>query len=147
MNGPEAIQGHLAERSAARLAHQSGGLGVASSNLAAPTRFPQQKQFQNGAHVRSKHHPFANRLQISFSQSFSDQAVPVMTAPFLTPRDWLSLELFDNELVPASKLAEATGMIGKKFIDCTARPLIGRQVRIVPVVVPDDDPAGLDQWP
>jgi hypothetical protein len=26
-----------AERSAARLAHQSGGLGVASSNLAAPT--------------------------------------------------------------------------------------------------------------
>src|SRR5207244_5818408 len=27
----------LAERSAARLAHQSGGLGVASSNLAAPT--------------------------------------------------------------------------------------------------------------
>src|SRR5262249_16264221 len=29
----------LSERSAARLAHQSGGLGVASSNLAAPTRF------------------------------------------------------------------------------------------------------------
>jgi hypothetical protein len=28
----------LSERSAARLAHQSGGLGVASSNLAAPTR-------------------------------------------------------------------------------------------------------------
>jgi hypothetical protein len=27
-----------AERSAARLAHQSGGLGVASSNLAAPTK-------------------------------------------------------------------------------------------------------------
>ena len=29
----------LAERSAARLAHQSGGLGVASSNLAAPTNY------------------------------------------------------------------------------------------------------------
>ena len=28
----------LSERSAARLAHQSGGLGVASSNLAAPTK-------------------------------------------------------------------------------------------------------------
>jgi hypothetical protein len=31
------------ERSAARLAHQSGGLGVASSNLAAPTRHPIEK--------------------------------------------------------------------------------------------------------
>ena len=30
--------GHLAERSAARLAHQSGGLGVPSSNLGAPTK-------------------------------------------------------------------------------------------------------------
>ena len=28
----------LAERSAARLAHQSGGLGVPSSNLGAPTK-------------------------------------------------------------------------------------------------------------
>jgi hypothetical protein len=31
------IDFELSERSAARLAHQSGGLGVASSNLAAPT--------------------------------------------------------------------------------------------------------------
>jgi hypothetical protein len=29
----------LAERSAARLAHQSGGLGVPSSNLGAPTSY------------------------------------------------------------------------------------------------------------
>src|SRR5262249_14953041 len=36
--GPSAYSfAQLAERSAARLAHQSGGLGVASSNLAAPT--------------------------------------------------------------------------------------------------------------
>ena len=36
----------LTERSAARLAHQSGGLGVASSNLAAPTnKTPKNKGF------------------------------------------------------------------------------------------------------
>ena len=34
------IVARSSERSAARLAHQSGGLGVASSNLAAPTKKP-----------------------------------------------------------------------------------------------------------
>ena len=36
---PAPIVRRITERSAARLAHQSGGLGVASSNLAAPTKF------------------------------------------------------------------------------------------------------------
>ncbi len=35
----------LAERSAARLAHQSGGLGVPSSNLGAPTNTSKQVGF------------------------------------------------------------------------------------------------------
>jgi hypothetical protein len=35
---PVTIVAPSSERSAARLAHQSGGLGVASSNLAAPTK-------------------------------------------------------------------------------------------------------------
>src|SRR5215469_15663384 len=36
--------GRCSERSAARLAHQSGGLGVASSNLAAPTIIPPESR-------------------------------------------------------------------------------------------------------
>ena len=38
--GGPGVQVFASERSAARLAHQSGGLGVASSNLAAPTIAP-----------------------------------------------------------------------------------------------------------
>jgi hypothetical protein len=52
-----------AERSAARLAHQSGGLGVPSSNLGAPTTTVLQN---NDKHLPllAEHRPFANRLQI-----------------------------------------------------------------------------------
>src|SRR5262249_5814818 len=46
------------ERSAARLAHQSGGLGVASSNLAAPTKKSEgapNVQTIDGSHCRTEY--------------------------------------------------------------------------------------------